>query len=41
MQTLIRTPSVAACKGILQLEATFIYVKQYVSPPGLEPGSLE
>ena len=36
----VRTPSGATCKGVLQLEATFIDVKN-VSPPGLEPGSLE
>ena len=30
----------ATCKGVLQLEATFI-VRKHVSPPGLEPGFLE
>ena len=36
----VRTPSGATYKGVLQLEATFIEVKN-VSPPRLEPGSLE
>ena len=30
----------ATCKGVLQLEATFID-ENHVSPPGLQPGSLE
>ena len=37
MIALVRTPFGATCKGVLQLEATFIDV----SPPGLEPGCLE
>ena len=39
MLSQIRTPLGATCKGVLQLEATFIEVKK--SPPGLKPGSLE
>ena len=37
----VRTPSGANCKGVLQLEATFIDVRNMQYPPGLEPGSLE
>ena len=41
MLAYVRTPSGATCKGVLQLEVTFIDVKKHLSPPGLVPGSLE
>ena len=37
----VRTPSGATCKGVLQLEATFIEVKNMYLQPRLEPGSSE
>ena len=35
------TPFEPSRKGILQLEATFYCFEKLVSPPGLEPESLE
>ena len=36
---LVRTPSGATRKGVIQLEATFYSCEKAVSPPGHEPGS--
>ena len=36
MLAYIRTPSGPPCKGVLQLEATFIECEKHVSPPGLD-----
>ena len=40
MLAYVRTPG-GTCKGVLQLEATFVDVKKHVSPTALEAGSLE